>query len=198
MAKPIKITVLGDLTDLSEKLGEGAKNIDSFGKKAAALALVGGGAIAAGLTSGLVEALDRDAGNDLLAAQVGATPEQARTLGEAAGRVFGDGLGESVEQINEGLKSLWQGGLVPAGATAQEIEGIGGKLLNVSKIMGEDLAPTAKAAGTMVKTGMAKDFDQAMDILVRGTQLGVNANEDLWIPSMSTPFSSKRSEWMGR
>ncbi|WP_030244197.1 phage tail tape measure protein [Streptomyces sp. NRRL S-350] len=179
MAKPIKITLLGDITDLAEKLGDGAKEIESFGKKAGKLALIGGGLVGAGLTAGLVEALDRDKNNDLLAAQVGATPEQARTLGQAAGRIFGDGLGESVEQINEGLKSLWQGGLVPAGATAQEIEGIGGKLLNVSKIMGEDLGPTAKTAGQMVKTGMAKDFDQAMDILVRGTQLGVNANEDL-------------------
>lgn len=178
-AKPIKITLLGDITDLAQKLGDGAKEVEGFGKKAAALAAVGGGAIAAGLTSGLVEALDRSKGNDLLAAQVGATPEQAKTLGQAAGRIFGDGLGESVEQINEGLKALWQGGLVPAGATAQEIEGIGGKLLNVSKIMGEDLGPTAKAAGQMVKTGMAQDFNQAMDLLVRGTQLGVNANEDL-------------------
>ncbi|MET9617120.1 phage tail tape measure protein [Kitasatospora indigofera] len=178
-AKPIKITLLGDITELASSLGEAAQEIDSFGKKAGALALVGGGAIAAGLTAGLTEALDREKGNDLLSAQIGASPEQAKMLGQAAGQIFGDGLGESVEEINDGLKALWQGGLVPAGATADEIEGIGGKLLNVSKVMGEDLGPTAKAAGQMVKTGLAKNFDEAMDVLVRGTQLGVNANEDL-------------------
>ncbi|MFF2039375.1 phage tail tape measure protein [Kitasatospora sp. NPDC058170] len=178
-AKPIKITLLGDVTDLAESLGEASDEISSFGKKAGALALVGGGAIAAGLTAGLSEAMERGKGNDLLAAQIGATPEQAKTLGEAAGQIFGDGLGESVEQINDGLKSLWQGGLVPAGATADEIEGIGAKLLNVSTIMGEDLGPTANAAGHMVKTGLAKNFDEAMDVLARGTQLGINSSEDL-------------------
>ncbi|MER5638423.1 phage tail tape measure protein [Kitasatospora sp. NPDC002227] len=178
-AKPIKITVLGDITELGKSLGEGLKKVDSFGKKVAGLALAGGGAIAAGLGDGLAEAMDRAKGNGLLAAQIGATPEQAKTLGQAAGRIFGDGLGESVEQINEGLKSLWQQGLVPAGATSAQIEKIGGKLLNVSKIMGEDLGPTANAAGQMVKTGLAKNFDEAMDVLVRGTQLGINKNEDL-------------------
>nr|BEK66830.1 hypothetical protein KPHV_40570 [Kitasatospora purpeofusca] len=179
MAKPIKITLLGDVSALSESLGEAAQEVDSFGKRAGALALVGGGAIAAGLTAGLVEAMDRGKQNDLLAAQIGATPEQARTLGEAAGQIFGDGLGESVEEVNDGLKALWQGGLVPAGATAEQIEGIGGKLMNVSKIMGEDLGPMANAAGHMVKTGLAKNFDEAMDVLVRGTQLGINSSEDL-------------------
>ncbi|GAA0660352.1 hypothetical protein GCM10010193_09120 [Kitasatospora atroaurantiaca] len=178
-AKPIKITLLGDITELAHSLGEAAKDVDTFGKKAGALALAGGGAVAAGLTEGLSEAMDRAKGNNLLAAQIGATPEQAKTLGAAAGKIFGDGLGESVEEVNEGLKSLWQQGLVPAGATADQIEGIGAKLMNVSKVMGEDLGPTANAAGQMVKTGLAKNFDEAMDVLVRGTQLGINKNEDL-------------------
>lgn len=179
MAQPITITLLGDITDLASNLGQAAQDVEGFGKKAAGLALVAGGGIAAGLAAGLGEALERDAGTDVLAAQIGATAEQAKTLGEAAGKTFADGYGESVAEINDGLKALWQGGLVPAGATADEISRLGGRLMDVSKIMGEDLGPTAKTAGQMVKTGMAKDFDQAMDILVRGTQLGVNANEDL-------------------
>ncbi|MEU4950728.1 phage tail tape measure protein [Streptomyces lavendulae] len=214
MAKPITITLLGDLDDLSASLSEGVadvtgfadkvedalkaateeagklgaevadagdeagKEMNGFASKFGGLAAAAGLAIGAALVMGLKESMDQEASNDLLAAQVGATPEQAKTLGQAAGRIYASGLGESVAEVNEGLKSLWQQGLIPAGATADEISGIGSKLMDVSKIMGEDLGPTANAAGQMLKNGLVKDFDEAMDLLVRGTQIGINKSED--------------------
>ncbi|MFF4408115.1 phage tail tape measure protein [Streptomyces sp. NPDC001404] len=212
--EPIRITLLGDISDLAQSMGrastevtqlgneltgalseagreadalggavaDGLENaggkVSGFGKKLAGIAAMAGAGIAAGLTAGIAEAMDREKGNDLLAAQVGATPEQAKTLGQTAGKIFSSGLGESMGEVNEGLKALWQQGLVPAGATADEISGIGSKLLNVSKIMGEDLGPTANAAGQMVKNGLVKNYDEAMDLLVRGTQVGINKSED--------------------
>ncbi|WP_367140436.1 MULTISPECIES: phage tail tape measure protein [Streptomyces] len=168
---------LGDA--VADGVGKAEKEVGGFGGKLKGAALLAGAGIAAGLAAGITEAMDREAGNDLLAAQVGATPEQAKTLGQAAGEIFSSGLGESMEEVNEGLKSLWQQGLVPASATADEIAGIGSRLMDVAKIMGEDLGPTANAAGQMMKNGLVKNYDEAMDLLVRGTQLGINKSEDL-------------------
>ncbi|GAA0430940.1 phage tail tape measure protein [Streptomyces luteireticuli] len=172
----------GEAADMGDAVADGvkkaAKETEGFGSKLKGAALLAGAGIAAALAGGLKEAMDREKGNDLLAAQVGATPEQAKTLGQAAGKIFSSGLGESMEEVNDGLKSLWQQGLVPAGATADEIAGIGSKLMDVAQIMGEDLGPTANAAGQMVKNGLVKNYVEAMDLLVRGTQVGVNKSED--------------------
>ncbi|OKH99997.1 hypothetical protein A6A06_23545 [Streptomyces sp. CB02923] len=214
MARPITITLLGDLDDLSRSLNQGTQEVTQFAhrvegamqgasqeagrmgdeiahsadeageglkgiaKKIGVAALAVGGAVGVALGAGLKEAMDREKSNDLLAAQVGATPSQAKTLGQAAGKIFSSGLGESMEEVNDGLKSLWQQGLVPAGATADEIAKIGSKLTDVATIMGEDLGPTANAAGQMVKNGLVKNYDEAMDLLVRGTQVGINKSED--------------------
>ncbi|MEV7777797.1 phage tail tape measure protein [Kitasatospora sp. NPDC088351] len=138
-----------------------------------------GGAIGAALMAGLSEAVEQDKGTDLLAARLGATPEQSERLGKAAGKLFTGGYSESVEAANEALQHLWQQGLVPADATAEQLQQVGGRAQQVADILGEEVGPVAKSVGQMLKTGMAKDADEAFDILVRGTQLGANKAEDL-------------------
>ncbi|SOB83134.1 phage tail tape measure protein [Streptomyces sp. 1331.2] len=154
----------------------GAGIADALGKVKGALI---GGAIGAAVMAGLHEAIDQDKQNDLLAAKVGASPQQAAELGKAAGALYSKGYTDSVEAANDALKGLWQQGLVPADATSEQLTKVGGRLQQVADIMGEDVGPTANAVGQMLKTGMAKNADEAFDILVRGTQLGANKAEDL-------------------
>ncbi|WP_405018177.1 phage tail tape measure protein [Kitasatospora sp. NBC_00070] len=141
--------------------------------------LIIGGAIGGALMAGLAEAVQQDKGTDLLAAKLGASPEQSKQLGQAAGALYSKGYTESVEAANEALQGLWQQGLVPAGATSEELTRVGGRLQQVADILGEDVGKAAVTAGKMLKTGMAKSADEAFDVLVRGTQLGDNAAEDL-------------------
>jgi phage-related minor tail protein len=179
VARPIQITILGDAEQLSETLDEAADEISSFGEHAKSLALVAGGAIAVGVGAGLAEALSQEADTDLLAAQLGASPAEAEKLGKAAGAVYADGYGEAVADANEALKNLWQQGLIPSGATADEMKNISEQAMNVSTVLGDEVGPTANAVGQMLKTGMAKDATEAFDILVAGTQNGANKAEDL-------------------
>ncbi|QAX94712.1 tail length tape measure protein [Streptomyces phage Lilbooboo] len=179
MAKPIQITIMGDAEQLSQTLDEASDEISAFGEHAKGLALAAGGAIAVGVGAGLAEAMEREAGSDLLAAQLGASPAEAKKLGEAAGAVYSAGYGESVADANEALKSLWQQGLVPAGATADEMAKISEQAMDVSNVLGDEVGPTANAVGVMLKTGMAKNATEAFDILVAGTQNGANKAEDL-------------------
>ncbi|MFJ8386222.1 phage tail tape measure protein [Streptomyces sp. NPDC094438] len=247
MARPITITLLGDLSDLSASLGDGTRDVNSFADqvenalreatreagrlgdgfeesgrdvtafadraegalsqaaqgagqlgdevaksadeagsklggfaKKIGLAAVGiGAAVGGALALGLKEAMDREAGTDLLSAQLGASPEQAKALGQAAGKVYSAGYGESIADANEALKGLWQQGLVPAGATADELADISKRAMDVAAVLGDDVGPTANAVGTMLKTGMAKNAKEAFDILVVGAQNGSNKAEDL-------------------
>lgn len=179
MARPIQITILGDADQLSETLDQASQDISSFGENAKGLALAAGGAIAIGLGAGLAEALSQEADTDLLAAQVGASPAEAKKLGQAAGAVYADGYGESVADANDALKNLWQQGLVPAGATADEMQKISEQAMDVSTVLGDEVGPTANAVGQMLKTGLAKDATEAFDIIVAGTQNGANKAQDL-------------------
>ncbi|WP_371800890.1 phage tail tape measure protein [Streptomyces sp. NBC_01732] len=178
-ARPIRITLLGDVSDLTDALDEASNEVSAFGEKAAGLAAVAGAGIAAGIGAGIMEALDREAGTDMLAAQLGATPAEAKKLGEAAGAVYSAGYGESVEDANAALKALWQQGLVPAGATADEMGNISKQAMDVASVLGDEVGPTANSVGQMLKTGMAKNATEAFDILVAGTQKGANKAEDL-------------------
>ncbi|MFE6159812.1 phage tail tape measure protein [Streptomyces sp. NPDC056486] len=179
MAEPIKITLLGDADQLSATLADAGEEISSFGDTAKGLALAAGGAIAIGIGAGLMEALNQEADSDLLAAQLGASPAEAAQLGKAAGQVYSAGYGESVADANEALKSLWQQGLVPAGATADEMAHISKQAMDVATVLGDEVGPTSNAVGQMLKTGLAKNATEAFDILVKGTQEGANKSEDL-------------------
>ncbi|MGW6313821.1 phage tail tape measure protein [Streptomyces sp. NPDC055099] len=179
MADPIRITLIGDADDLSQTLDDAGQEVSKFGEIAGGLALAAGGAIAAGIGMGIMEALEQGAGADVLAAQLGASPAEAKKLGEAAGAVYSDGYGESVADANEALKSLWQQGLVPAGATADEMANISKQAMDVATVLGDEVGPTSNAVGQMLKTGLAKNATEAFDILVKGTQEGANKSEDL-------------------
>lgn len=179
MARPIQVTIMGDADQLSQTLDDAAEEVSSFGETAKGLAAVAGGAIAVGIGAGIASALEKEVGTDLLAAQLGASPAEAKTLGEAAGKVYSAGYGESVADANEALKGLWQQGLVPAGATADEMANISKQAMDVANVLGDEVGPTSAAVGQMLKTGLAKNATEAFDILVKGTQEGANKSEDL-------------------
>ncbi|MFI6861298.1 phage tail tape measure protein [Streptomyces sp. NPDC050421] len=167
------------MSDLTSGLQDASREVSSFGERAAGIAKIAGVGIAAALGVGIMTGLENGANNDLLAAQLGASPAEAKRLGEAAGAVYSSGYGESVADANEALKNLWQQGLVPAGATADEMTNISKSAMDVASVLGEEVGPTANAVGTMLKNGLAKNADEAFDIIVKGTQEGANKGEDL-------------------
>jgi len=177
--RPIQVTIMGDADQLSQTLDQASEEVSAFGDHAKGLALAAGGAIAVGIGAGIAAALEKEVGTDLLAAQLGASPAEAQKLGEAAGSIYADGYGESVADANEALKSLWQQGLVPAGATADEMADISKKAMDVATVLGDEVGPTSSAVGQMLKTGLAKNAEEAFDILVKGAQEGGNKAEDL-------------------
>lgn len=170
----------GDLGDaVSDGIADAGDEVNSFGDRFGGAAAVAGAAVAAGLVAGITEALDEEKNTDLLAAQLGASPAEAQSLGKAAGEIYSSGWGASVEDANAALKALWQEGLVPVDATADELADVGKRAMDVANVLGDEVGPTSNAVSNMIKTGLARNAQEAFDIMTAGAQNGANKAEDL-------------------
>ncbi len=151
----------------------GAGALQAFG-----WAAVGAG-IGAALMAGVGEAMQQGkvAGN--LQAQLGTTGPVAAKYGKVAGDLYAGAVVESVEDGAEVIKGIAQNGLLPPEATNAQIQTMSKRVADTASVMGEDVGKVSRAVGVMLKTGVAKSADEAMDVLVRGSQKGVNSAEDL-------------------
>lgn len=133
-------------------------------------AMVAGLAIGAALGAGLLGAVEKDKAATRLAAQLGGNAEYAREMGAIAGRVYARGFGENATQVGDTLRSVLSSGLLAEDAAAADIEAITVKAQALADVFGQDVTQTARAAGQMVRTGLAANAAEAMDLLTRGFQ----------------------------
>ncbi|GAA3237323.1 phage tail tape measure protein [Streptomyces lavendulae] len=166
---------------LAEGVAEGGDDAASRGS--GALAAFGwaavGATIGGALMAGVGEALSQGKTAGLLQAQLGTTGPVAAQQGKAAGDLYAGAIVESVEQGADVIKGIAQNGLLPPEATSGQIKTMGRHVADTAAVMGEDVGKVSRAVGTMLKSGIAKSADEAMDVLVKGTQNGVNSAEDL-------------------
>ncbi|MCZ4613299.1 phage tail tape measure protein [Rhodococcus qingshengii] len=191
----------GDLDDLYRQAGDGGAGAgdqaggnflsgftDTIGNLASSTGPIAGsllGVAVIGLTAGaalaaaIQEGMQQEQNQDLFQAQTGVTEAQARKFGLAAGESYADAFGESVEGNLNTAKVALENGLLDPAATQRDAEKIINSLDGVATILGEDIPNVARAAGNAVKSGFAADVQDAFDLLVKGSQMGLNASEDL-------------------
>ena len=147
---------------------------------AALMATVGVGVVAGKMIADAVqEGFDLQGQRDFSQAKFGFSDAQMKQAGQAAGGAFGNAWGESVQANLDTAGIAVQAGLIDGDATAAEMQPLIEKLTFVSQLMGEEIPAVARAAGQMVKTGLADNSAEAFDILTRATQKGLNLSEDL-------------------
>lgn len=173
---------------VAESAGQktGRSFADGFRKTAqmvgriAATAALAGGTIAGGLmVQGLTQALEQSKVQALLSTQISASPEAAARAGQIAGDLYRKGFGDSAAGVADTLKAMFQGGVIDPDAATADIEKVATQAITLGKVMGEEYDRVGAAVGTMLKTGIAKNAEEAFDVLLRGTQLGVNKGQDL-------------------
>ncbi|PSJ29829.1 hypothetical protein B7P34_04785 [Streptosporangium nondiastaticum] len=170
---------LGDgVAEGAQRGGERASNALRSGLSKLGAAVVGIG-IGAALMGGINQAMEQGKVEGKLRAQLGSSGPVAAQYGKAAGALYSGAIVDSVEDGAEVLKGIAQNGLLPPEATQSQIQTMGRKVADTASVMGEDVSKVSRAVGTMMKNGLAKSADEAMDVLVRGTQTGTNAAEDL-------------------
>jgi phage-related minor tail protein len=152
----------------------------SLGAKAAGV--LGAAIVAAGIgtavTGAITDSLDLQAGQARLQAQLGATAEQAGRLGKIAGDLYKGNFGSSVADVNEGLRATLQSGILQPGAADSALEGITSKVLSLRDTFDQDLTGSVRAAGQLVRTGLARDAGDALDLITRGFQTGAGSSDD--------------------
>lgn len=138
-----------------------------------------GGAIGTALMGGIAEAMDRGKVAGTLQAQLGTSGPVAKEYGKIAGSLYSGAIVDSVADGADILKGIAQNGLLPPEATQAQIKTMATQVADTASVMGEDVGKVSRAVGVMLKSGIAKNAEEAMDVLVKGSQSGTNAAEDL-------------------
>ena len=169
---------------MSPELDKAGKSADRAGDKFKGLGSVlkgvaaGVGAAAGGaLAVGFATSVSFDAANDKLAAQMGSSKASAAVLGKAAGEVYAAGWGDSIDQVNEGIRSVINN-IGDTGPASDSLQHVTSNVLALSQAFDQDLGGATAAVGQMMKTGMADSAQEALDVITRGFQIGVDKSGD--------------------
>ncbi|MFD4371493.1 phage tail tape measure protein [Streptomyces sp. NPDC058527] len=160
-----------DGTEQGAEQGSGA--LAAFGWAAV------GATVGAALMVGISEAMQQGQIEANLGAQLGSTPAEAAKYGNIAGSLYAGAIVESVEQGADIIKGIARNGLLPPEATEEQMSTLGRRVADTASVMGEDVSKVTRAVGTMMKNGLADSAEEALDVLTRGSQTGVDAAEDL-------------------
>ena len=179
----IRVRLLGDLSDLSDSLAQGANEIGGFARDLSSRAGLAAGA--AGVAAGAVfverfgAALDFGATQDQLAASLGLTEDAAALAGDAAASLYSRAWGESLDEVSAAIGQVARNDLVDLESASQDtVESITAGVLDISKAFTEDFGMASRTAGQLVRNGLAVDATQALDLLTAGFQGGADRAED--------------------
>jgi len=134
--------------------------------------------VASALGVGVAASMDMSAANAKLAAQLGIGPAEAAKLSKVSADVYANDWGESTDQVNEAIKGVYNN-IGDVSKVKGGLEGVTSKALALASTFDQEVGPTTAAVGQMLKTGLAKNANEAFDILTRGFQTGANKADDL-------------------
>ncbi len=168
-----------DPSGLDRGLEEGQSKLGKFGKVAGA-GLAGAGLAAGAMFAGaLSSAIDQEAVADVAAAAY-ANPEQAKQAGDIAGKLYAGGWGEGLADVNEAVGSVLNSIGEMGDASDADIQSMTAKVMDLSKVMGIEVPRAAQVVGQAVKSGLAEDATQGVDLLTKALQIvPTNLREDL-------------------
>ncbi|MFF1417477.1 phage tail tape measure protein [Streptomyces sp. NPDC058280] len=133
---------------------------------------------AAVLGASIVQNMDMEAAGDKLAAQLGVGPAEAAQLAEVSASVYKNAWGDSIETVNLAVKGVYQN-IGDTSAAEGGLEGVTTKALALAETFDQDLTMSTAAVGQMIRTGLAKDADEAFDILAVGLGTAADKSGDL-------------------
>jgi hypothetical protein len=180
------------------------KAFDSMGSKKWQVAGAAAG-VAAGtaILSGMMSSMETEKLNNKMAASLGLTKTQAATAGKAAGQLYADNYGSSMEDVTGATESVMSSIKGMRTASQADIQAVTKDVLNLSSAFEIDAGRAAQVAGQMITSGIATDATNAADLLA-GTLSKVpkNVREDImdavdeYGPFMNT-LGMKGEEAMG-
>ncbi|MGW6008679.1 phage tail tape measure protein [Streptomyces sp. NPDC055210] len=157
--------------------GEGL--MQSMGGKMKAGALATGAVVGTLVAKGVQEAIEKQAATGKIKAQLGLSPAEAKKAGAAAGKLYAGTVTETIEDGAAAVKAIMSAGLAPEKATTKQLASIATKAQDLTTLFEVDLGQAANAAGQAVKTGLAKNANEAFDLMYKGFQIMGPRADDL-------------------
>ncbi|MFJ8446830.1 hypothetical protein [[Kitasatospora] papulosa] len=173
---------MGDVGASADEAARGAEQAaaDTEGAFRGIAGAAAGAAVGALFIEGLTSAMDMKAATTKLTNQLNLTAEEAQRAGDIAGEVYTAGFSDSVEGVNEALGAVVSnmGGMGKIGD--KELAQLTKSALALADTFEFDVGESTQAMGTLLKTGLAKDGTEAMDLLAATAQkLPLSMREEL-------------------
>lgn len=151
---------------------EGAKGVGAKlpGWIGTAGALAAGVAAALSFSEAFQAAIDMEAGNDKVAAQLGLTEAEAATAGAAAAGAYGNAFGDSLETVQSTTAGVISSIRGMRDASVTELQGIVEGVQGISDAFGIEADRISQVVGQMLSTGMASSAEEGLDLLTVALQ----------------------------
>lgn len=137
-----------------------------------------GAGFAALLGASVVEGLNMEAAGAKLSAQLQLGPAEAAEVAQVSADVYKNAWGETIDEVNLAVKGVYAN-IGDASTAEGGLEGLTSKTLALAKTFDQDLTMATAAAGQMVRTGLADNADEALDILAVGLGTAADKSGDL-------------------
>jgi phage-related minor tail protein len=177
ISEELRRQLVGPAADAGDQAGEQASG--GFKDKFKAGMLAAGAVAGAVLVAATVSAVEKEKISDRLSAQLGLSGKGAAKAGKVAGNLYSKAVVGSFEEGAAAVRAVMGSGLIPAGSTNRAIESITTKVSDLATTFDQDLTGTANAAAQMIRTGLAKNGAEALDLLTKGFQSNANKADDL-------------------
>lgn len=164
---------------MAGKLGAaGAKATEKlFSPMTAAAA---GGIAGAALMTGLHTAIDMDSITSKMSAGLALTAPESEKAGQVAGDLYSSAYGESFGDVADAVGAVMSSISGMRGASSEEIQAMTADVMNLSSAFEMDVGRTSQVAGQLIKTGLAKNGTEAVDLLAATlSKVPVNVREDV-------------------
>lgn len=165
-----------DSADKLSKSSEAASKAgDLFGSGLGKIGGIAGGAVAGVMgigaaLDGVSAAMERDDIGAKLRVQLNLTEEEFAKATDAANNLYGKGLGQSFEEVNQAVAAVGSTIADLGTAAPEEVEKLTASAVNMSEVFGVDVAESTAVAGQLIKDGLAGDATTAMDLMVGAMQ----------------------------
>ena len=166
-------------------VGGFTSRISGLGSKAGPIGIALAGVAVIGLAAGAVlagaisDGMAREADLAKIQAGLGADDATMRDIGAAASRAYTAGWGTSMADNARVISEATKAGLLSTDDSSDQMQATTEQLQTLASVMDEDVSMAARAAGQAVKTGLVKDGAEAIDLLVKAEQKGLNVADDM-------------------
>jgi phage-related minor tail protein len=157
------------------ELGTKAGPIGAALAAAVGLAAVAGGLLAKEVTAGF----ERDMANRKLQVQLGIDQTQMAGVNEAINNAYKNNFGESVDTLRESAAAVIKNGLASATGDPAVLQKVIEQIDTVAQVTGATNDEIARSAAVLTKSGVATDTANALDLITKAAQSGLDVSGDL-------------------